>query len=457
VGAAVRPRHELVAARIAAATSEASKRLLHRRSAAVLEAGLHPAAGLDMMWAAAEHWRASGDSRRALELALAFGNQLLEIGVPNDVLVMCEGAHALCAAREDHFRVLRLKATALHAVAKFREALSSLLELLSRERGVVSHAEWATDTLAAIEVEARAVGFTDSAAETAAALAADASLEPRLRIAAASLAVRIAANTGNAEIATNAWDSVRDHATADAAHGTESIMLSVMYNLTFGDPQIGAVATRALAFRARELPPQYSTLRVLVVLVDALRACADLDSAARAADAQFAMGVRLGSPYHARRAAVSGAEIALDRGQLEVAQRWYSELASRSSQSAEPESMFEQRHVAARLHLLSGDARGAYALAVATLNEGTRAGSLTPRHRRLILTTVVQAQLAESRERLNDDQLAELLELHAQTEDRLLLESTLQVLDAALRRAGRDHEADEVRARYLARREISVD
>jgi DNA-binding SARP family transcriptional activator len=98
----VESRHELLSEAAVGELAAAARAYLHRQVAVALEPVVTGAGGGDTqtMWACADHWRSAGESDRALQILVACGTHLLEVGLPTQAAEAFERAAEYSTTRQ---------------------------------------------------------------------------------------------------------------------------------------------------------------------------------------------------------------------------------------------------------------------------------------------------------------------------------------------------------------------
>ena len=450
-GTIVLPRHTLVSARVAVVTSEASRRLLHRRAAVVLEAEVSEGAPTDLMWACAEHWRSSGESSRAPQLAFSVANQLIEIGDPTAALTIYDRAAVLCSARTDELELQRRRATALTLSGRWADALDLLRPLVEQGSHSVPLEVWARDMVLAIEAHARLNGMDAESARASCQLAGDLRVPVDIRLDAATLALRIAANVGDSATAEDTWQGVRDIDLGLGSDPVKELHLAMLYHMTFGDlAQGSAAADRIRRLTERDSDSSYAAITLLLNLAFAERIRGNLNAAAQLATDAFGRATRRDTPYLCVRSAEVLARIALEREDADEAARWHHEAWQRAPDFPDQHGTIALQELDASIHLLRGDYTAAYVSALTALDAYRR---LFPQNDQMLGTcviTAVQASLACTVGPIDPEIVAEVVRLHYKLRNSVLHDRGLPPLCEALVRQGAVERAANIQNEYLA-------
>jgi hypothetical protein len=451
-GSVVRPRHDMVTVRILSATSDASRRLLHRRAAIVLEADIERDAPLDATWSCAHHWNATGESGRGLSLVLAAATQLLEIGLPAEAISLTQRARSLCSVADDEFNLLRIEATARMFAGEIEHAAVMFRDLSTQEKDTAPRPIWAADLLSAFELDFRSTRFSSLSASVICGLAADVALPARTRLRAATLTLKIATNTWDTEpgIMSRAWLAVRDITVSSGEDQTQWLLLQMIYHLTAGDRGLGCAALKKLLTLQRGQTPSYATAKVYISMTHAAQICGDLELAAECATAAFSFGVRAKADSAAAWAASNVVELAIQRGELAQAEQWLGELSMRATALGDRLLERDYWRLRARILTLQGDPAGAVAIVSTLLRDSVSQGKIAPRSYHVELATLVDAILQSSPEPVDGQLVEELERIHDQMPTRLLSDWPTLVLCTALDRAGRHDYACRIVETYLA-------
>lgn len=248
--------HELIGRLAVDRLGKNARRALHRRIAGVLEASdpeeLHsPVTCLDRL----SHFRESGDRDSYIRAAIQACRQLIESGFSFDSLAAADEALTHCdgAARP---QLLTLQARALYECGEYARLLAHSLSPLSVKHGLKDANEidpeifirW-LDSAAQADGGARVTELGGAAT----ALAESPKCSSSARIMAATIAIRIASNACDADLAERAYRAGLNATSGLESPGLKKTELDMLYHTTFGEWSIALDAAESLLDSSRRL------------------------------------------------------------------------------------------------------------------------------------------------------------------------------------------------------------
>jgi hypothetical protein len=440
----------VVGGRIGAATSEASRRLLHRKSAIVLEAEVTRDTPIELAWACARHWEASRQASRGLRVLLTAAAHLVEIGSPGDALQVYEEAARLCSTPQEETDLLRRRARTLGLTGRWFEAVHMWARIMEHQRNIASAIDWAADSVEALNADVRANGYDLQKALRAMDVSAQTTLPPTIRLDAAAIGLKIATNLGDATLAGRVWATLQHFSPATQWDEARHRHLAVLFHHSFGDLEQGALAARQLDLLIQQGALGAEAIPALINLADAARVRGDRADAARYATDAHSRATRLSATFLAVRAADKLAVISIEDREADSAERWLAEARSRAVHQ-DAETTVSLNDTAARLLLLKGQYVDAFAVAMSTLTDFRRFGPTSGHPFRTHITTAAEAHLASDGGPLQQSLLDELRQVHLDNCTQIFHDRTVAVLCTALARTGDDRGALDTLETYLSR------
>jgi DNA-binding SARP family transcriptional activator len=351
--------HELIGRMAIDGLGRNARRALHKRIALILRARQEEEMSPVLYRDRLEHLLRSGDTKSFLSASGEAVRDLLNAGYSYDALGVAEGAllHASDGAARN--AVLALQAEALYSCGEYARLLSHPLSPESVGQGLSKWHDAEPEAL---------VRWLDSAfyadrGSNAADLGAAATLvseEPRysdsVRYSAATLALRIAGNTCDADIALRAYNA----GLLACEHFIEPIdrldELHVLYHTVFGDGYHANHSANRLLASARSMQNISNRLRVQLIVGLALRSHGDVQVAREVFQEIYALAIKENLASKGSFAAWRLSNIALDEDQLELATYWADEYERVALIDREPLSEMILHIQRARLAIYKGDA-----------------------------------------------------------------------------------------------------
>lgn len=208
-----------------------TRAVMHRNVAEYLEKRFESSNDTVFLWDCAEHWSLSGDSQKALEFVTRCAQHAADMGRASQAYQLLERgrdfAHNAAEKASVCFEMMRLAKAAgrWHDLLLLSKELRRLLDAIGRpisptEELLTIEANWAMNSEVGEHVHKVLRVAQSPAASTA------------QRIEAANLALRVASERGDQDLATQAYDCVAPLLYADA--GYHSRFVPLIYHTTFG-------------------------------------------------------------------------------------------------------------------------------------------------------------------------------------------------------------------------------
>ncbi len=443
--------HELLGLAAVSSLGRPAKKLLSLKIAETLVADPFDE-GETISLAVLDHFRAADEIDRIAEFTLIRGEEWLQAGYPTRALALCDSATHLLPAGRDDRALARVESEALYLAGRY----ARLLELTSRMEVDFSidsgwDASHPNEVLNYIETARHAdsaTSYQDLCAR-AVMLAESTSVPDNLRLRAATTAIKVGAHGLSEQLPTRAYQaglSVVDGLDDSMAHRA---LLDMYFHTSFGDSSRALAAARAI--RTNYLPFRNPRDRCYLGgdVGYALRVNGAVEEARAVFKSVYENSTAVGAIAAGGVAAWYLSMIALDvDSDVGLAGAWIArcEALPGASDEALLRHLCEQQRV--RLAVIEGRAHDAVIHTTMTNLCSVNA----PNPKRLAYTLALHLAIAL----LNDD-AEKILELLPAAERRFsALKGTLgqdylasQVL-CALRRQGRDQDAEDLFSAYIA-------
>jgi DNA-binding SARP family transcriptional activator len=319
-GEAVVARHELLTQAATSRASALSQRLLHRRAAEVLQSEFLRIGIPSLAWDSVEHWRQSGESDKAIELAVGCARFSLQCGRPVEAVDILRRLLSWCPDMKDRIQILVEYTRALRAAQQWNDLVDALEELVQTDQGLslesrsgyrleLFEAQWSAGRMSPSIVE-------DLIAECSAGLAT-----PQRRLSAATAAIIIIDNFFCLDAAPRvdriARALVESHAGELASKDYE-----LVYQCSFGDPGRAIEVALGLVESVRQTDSEPVLCKYLLRAAHVLEVGGRLDDSIVFAREAFAIAERCSLCASASLAARRLAWAYLERAESAAVAEW---------------------------------------------------------------------------------------------------------------------------------------
>ena len=354
-GAATAPvicRHDLIGRAATRSLSAQGRALLHHAAARAMESANAEGQSAERLWDCAEHWHAAGQAERSISAAIACARHLHDMGLIADAITRCEVTLAKCTTHSSMVRVLRVVAEAQFSAHEWRACCETVKQIR------ILNVEERTATLIHDDIELLELRASRnlqrnwaSALESATRCVRSATADPRHRVRASIIALKIATNVG----AMDDMDVIyRDAALLVADERVtpiDRLTLHMVYHAIRGKPGIGAHAARELLAHVEQTVPQRHRLEIMMDCGGALRRGAPFPEAATIYDSVFRTAVKLRCFDTAADACHRLIEINCDAWQINEASAWVARYRQLRRPRMELRRARNLRVAIARVHL----------------------------------------------------------------------------------------------------------
>lgn len=332
--------HELIGRMAVDSLGKNARRSLHKRIADImlereLANGLSPILCRDRL----SHVLMSGDLKAFLHASVGAIQNLLNLGFAHESLGLSDSA--LTYANEEPIRtvVLKLQSASLYSCGEYSRLLSHPLSPASVGLGL---SQWEHTEPESLLRWIDSAFFADKGSQ-ASDLAAAATLvaesinySDELRFRASTLALRIAANACEDDLAMRAFTAGKEVLTNDPNAADKADELAMLYHTSFGDWRLALISAERLLLRSYDIQNLSDKLQKQMRIAYALRNCGRVDEAitllkkahaeastAGLGSSQYFVVWRLSNHY-------------IDMGEWDMAKSWHSEFERVAPLEREP-------------------------------------------------------------------------------------------------------------------------
>lgn len=437
-------RHELLAAEAVGRMAPASRLVLHRRAARVLEREIEESRSATWLWECAAHWAQASDGGRVVRLAVMCGEQLVEMGLPGEAAIIFDRTKPYCSTELERQEMLALQVHALASAGDWNAIL--------REAAVdqSKHADVHHDQLELVVLEAKWRTLSSPGTLLPLTLecvhAETATAEHRARAAILGLVFAEACGDENAvktifHAATSATDSLHDES---------ALLIQLLYHTGFGTLALACDAARELAEMLTKERRTLRTSRILRWASVPHVLMGNFDQALRLLEDAYSNAVRLKSWTEACPSAEAIAHLNLLQDDIPRAKHWCGSAAEWSRRSTEVDPFVNAGILVLQARLaLTRQAAGLALEYIDQVRELCR-GTIPPRpqFRLRAIEAAALRQLGRTSE------LAKLLPalalLHAECSARGDHDFEVSEFASALTHCGQHHAANAVWSQYTA-------
>lgn len=443
--------HELIGRMAVDALGRNARRSLHKRIADVMQlqetsSGLAPVMCRDRL----EHLLRAGDKRVFLVAAVEAIRKLLDAGYSYDALGVSESALEQAGSSEVRARVLSLQSEALYSCGEYAKLLSHPLSPASVGQGL-SHLDQEDPEALLRWIDSAFHADTESdISELAAAATLIAETKRQshtVRFQASTLAIRIAANACEDELAARAFQAGKDTALSGDGHRGRYDELKMLYHTSFGDHAVARDAAQNLLTASRTIASATERLFLRIRIAYCFRCCGLISETLELLLKIHSESVKegLGSTFYF--ASWRLASLYLDMGELEHAQHWYVEFEKLAPIDREPLAAMLYHSLGLRIALVRKDLPSAQARFRKAQSSMPEQGHLI-RHSASMANRLGIARLGEDNVEI-EATIKSALPIYRQTCERLGQAFLASELALCMRKVGREEEGVELLTQYL--------
>jgi DNA-binding SARP family transcriptional activator len=228
-------KHDLLSTAALSRLGGAALRLVHRQAATVLEAEINEQHTASLMWDCAEHWRCAGETEHALTTVRLCAKHLHSVGQVHESVELLERALPICVTDADRLETFLGLTAGLRAAGRWHR----LGEVIATQQALVAKTDNASvrDRITLVKMEITWRLRTEpeiSGVRQLVRFAADASINPDLRLQAAHLGMILCSEEGRR---TDAHSLARlvDELEPIADQPALIAHIRMIYNADFGD------------------------------------------------------------------------------------------------------------------------------------------------------------------------------------------------------------------------------
>jgi DNA-binding SARP family transcriptional activator len=245
----LQPKHDFLSSAAMARLSPVSLAFLHRRVADVLEREIvQEAMATTLLWACASHRHHAGDRERALFLSLSCAEHLLDMGLARDSCVAFHKSLDHCMTDEQRLRVLPRLAVALQMDGKWDRS-KDVLQTCVRLSAKVQPTSTPHNDFELLLLEAKYQSSFEYSTLLDEIVPCVECLEatPRHRVRAAIMALKIATDTGPADVVDSLYHHVAPLLENKDIPKRSRLELEIVYRTLRGNDVLPVAALREFA------------------------------------------------------------------------------------------------------------------------------------------------------------------------------------------------------------------
>jgi len=432
-GAEVRVAHDLLKEAALATLSPIALRLFHGHVARYLEALYDAQRDAIALWDCAEHWAASGDSRKAVEFFIRCATHAAEIGQVSQAAIVLDRAASIAQSDEEHRSIIRAQMLANKSMGRW----ASVHELAAKHAAITTATAEDHSDVELISIEADwMVCFTAGESTKRLLRCVSSCSAPTHRCEAALLLMRIAHERGNIELAHSTFALIEEVLSPETTEYSVRI-LPLVYHTSFGDRTLALRLAQRFRQDLREYPAVIRFRAAMNVatafgFLGADRDCVDVCSE------YYAAASAIGLKEWACDFAASACWKCVEQEMLDEAEHWY-RTASQDLVSVSGNGVHRKLTACAcELAIHKGDLDRANRLLI-ELRAFSSAESV--RVAAYILSFETRLQQADPRSCSSDEVIADLVRLHEASRSLVGADFLTVTVGEALRRRGRTREA----------------
>jgi DNA-binding SARP family transcriptional activator len=441
-------KHDLLGQAATEQLSNASRQLLHRHTAAALQAEGEQSQASALLWECAEHWNAAGEVERAIALLRSCAQHSLELGLPVDAARTLERAVGM-TGEDEVLALWKEWLVALQLAGEWEKLLPVVRKVIAMQEAVEGKEHQHTDEeLVLVEALWRdgrpLTELFDQLMRCA--RATDAPSAHRVR--ATTLAIMLADNLCCREKAGAAMKVVESCLDTPEVTDSARFFLQLVYHCSFGDHEIAVRASRGLVHRERRNGNAATLSRALRHASTVLHLAGYAGPAMNAAEE----ALHLAEAHDLHRDAIAATsrliDMCLSKDDVTQALHWHAVATQEAAHSSDRIAQGVAAGMEAQLYLRCGQ----YTEAEAAL----RTCEVAFRNSECLLAKSAQRMLqAVLRVRRDGaiptgEELNELRDLHLRTRSYNGQDYVMEAFHHILVASGRRAEADEVLGEYIS-------
>ena len=445
--ARVPAKHELLADRVLARLGDATRALLHRRAALVLEAEVAATGTAALMWDGAAHWQAAGEPERAVRLALMCAAHMMDVGLPGDAAEIYERGMSLCSSEGERLQFHDGLIRALHTAGQWKRLLNTI-DAKRRACDSGNHsANHDADGLRVLEAKWRLDYELRSLILEAHEFAQDTFANAKDRIRALGWGMVFADNACEAAELRRLHDIAVSLFPLSSIDEADRERLQLIYHTAVGSLERGVVAADRLVDAERLGNQPIRLARALGNAAVAYRRAGLLQRALNALEEALSVSEQLRCSSMALSTCDQACSILLDADDVEGAKRWYTRAQYWAAQTEDVIFAGSLEHLRLRIALLEADLPASAVLVDAKPEDVF----VDPNLRRRADTEAIwlRAKMAHSADLRADPFLSDLLAIHSRCREVGGHDFCALTLFDALSYVGQQERAQELKRDYL--------
>lgn len=449
-GARLVRRHELLTQAALARLTSASRTLLDRRVAQVLEEEMAAGGSAAVMWECAEHWQRAGEGGRATRLLRSCARHSLEVGLPLDAAQTLARALTLMPSDDERLELMADRVHALHLAAAWPElevAITNTLHLRSQqEQPGPRHCDL---ELLLYQTRWRVAPTNTDLLRTALRCVRAEAASPEHRVRAGTWAMMLADNLCDVKRAALIYSTITPLLAAQDLPMVDKLYFGLVYHSAFGDPSYGAAAASELLAIASPMGDQAARVKLLAHAGFAFRCNNQINEAISAGRTAVEVAQRYGMSSFAAAASIQLSSLFLGGDDLQGAKEWHqralSLLGSRPDAPTRAAILSNGAEIAAKGNALD--------LAEALMREAREVlnGSEGPRITARLKAFGWYLRILRGDAKPRTSELTELVRLHVRTRHATHQDLFAQVIFQLFALSGRRREGSEILREYVGR------
>ena len=412
---------------------------LHRRIGLVLEREVNEHFSAAVLWDCAKHWRLGGDYQRALTLALSCARHLMDVGLSHASIAAYERCIPFCISDAQRLEVLEAEVAAFYRCSNWQR-VREVTALARSMKSRVYPNDTLHDDLELMDLRAQwqSLEWADIAVKAMKCLdAADAT--PRHRVEAGIMALMLLGLQPARDDVGVKYNKVCSLIDEHSLSPSLRLQADMVYHTEFGELAIGISAARELITEQEAQSNIAELFRTYCNSAVTFRVAGLFDEA----DGRLNHALELAERYELEQSMIRVlpmlANVALERGNIDHARKWYNRLSELVIDSVNEIGMLEVGAIGVRLALLNNDGQQAQRHWPRTRKEAESDPIFHRRTYNCALQTAIDLALTGKPE---ESTLASLLEALELSKRGLHQAFNVCVAVAALSRVERNEEAE---------------
>ncbi len=263
-GAHLISRHDLLTTVVLSQMNDAVKLVLHHFVASELEREAHIGHSMSLIWESAEHWLLASEISRAVELLRRCGRHLMDVGMPEEAVAVLQRAEELCDEPLTKYQIGAERARALMRAEHSREAVAVIDNLL-KMRSTIHPPPSPLDEVVVMSFHARWANgdsIPELVRDCMGALSSN-DASPEERVQAASWLLTAADNLCDRALGQRIYEQVAPHLGSNNIEPSARLYFLMVYHCSSGDGSTACELARELGDYAKHKSPPTIAVRHL--------------------------------------------------------------------------------------------------------------------------------------------------------------------------------------------------